>query len=905
MAMILKPTDRMAERLEIARQDSDRAYWEAALLYGELTLKLIVAGMLSAVQDERDRHRYRFLHRLVRADGVGEWAQSLQDLLTGPSAQHFVADAQTDRQELVSRLATPTWQHESFALLDECAKGVNAWQDSAGPKVNLLMWCQVFAAIRNKTRGHGAQHTAQLAPHAPKLAQSVALLAVNLSLFKRPWVYLQQSLSGRYRLTQLSAQQIPGDPLATGSTTTHENGVYVWFGSPCRVHLLASDPDARDFFLPNGGFNDRTFELLSYNTGDTIPGDSAPYLTPASELPPSETASVGSLDVVGETWSNIPHPPRDYISRKEPERDLYNHIAHPRHSIITLRGRGGTGKTTLALHVLHQVAASGKYGVIVWFSSRDIDLLESGPKTVKADVITKKDVAAEFTKLTRPDKVTDKTWNPIAYFESELTKATLADDKPTLYVFDNFETMQNPVELYHWIDTHLREPNKVVITTRRREFEGDHQIDFDRGMSQVEAEELIRVTAGHLGITGVLTREYCEELISESLGHPYVMKVLLGEVAKTRELRKVERIVADKDQMLNALFERTYACLSAPAQRIFLTLCAWRSMVPRLALEAVVLRPANRDRIDVDRALDELRLSSLLEVVESDADQEHFMSVPLVASLFGLTKRETSSAWSAVMADVHILQMFGACHESTIRHGIEPRIAFLFKGVALLAAERKAAIEEFYPVMEYIARRTAKAWLMLAQLHEERDAFDDLKKARNCANRFIETSPSSHDAVRAWSMVLEYAWRMRDYPEVVRAAAAMAKIPGVPFQTLSSNAHRVNQVFGTSAGWMRTPEDRAAVVQVVKTMEVRLAEGGASDCSRLAWLHLHMHDLAGAMRAVEMGLIRDNRNEHCRKLRDRLTRKEQILRRKQAGQGNQPAQNREKSRLSPGPRPRW
>jgi hypothetical protein len=81
-----------------------------------------------------------------------------------------------------------------------------------------------------------------------------------------------------------------------------------------------------------------------------------------------------------------------------------------------------------------------------------------------------------------------------------------------------------------------------------------------------------------------------------------VIKILLGEVAKAGELVKVERIVADSDEILKALFERTYSGLSPVAKRVFLTLCNWRSLVPQIALEAVLLRPSN-EKMDVLSAL--------------------------------------------------------------------------------------------------------------------------------------------------------------------------------------------------------------------------------------------------------------------------------------------------------------
>jgi hypothetical protein len=69
-----------------------------------------------------------------------------------------------------------------------------------------------------------------------------------------------------------------------------------------------------------------------------------------------------------------------------------------------LVGRGGIGKTCLALKVLHQLAHSTKerFIGIVWLSARDIDLLPQGPKLVKPAVLTTKDIAREVSALFQP-----------------------------------------------------------------------------------------------------------------------------------------------------------------------------------------------------------------------------------------------------------------------------------------------------------------------------------------------------------------------------------------------------------------------------------------------------------------------------------------------------------------------
>jgi hypothetical protein len=65
--------ERMIRRIDVARTDSETALFYGLMIAGELVLKLVVAGLTAAVTDDRDRNRYRIEHRLVRADGLGEW----------------------------------------------------------------------------------------------------------------------------------------------------------------------------------------------------------------------------------------------------------------------------------------------------------------------------------------------------------------------------------------------------------------------------------------------------------------------------------------------------------------------------------------------------------------------------------------------------------------------------------------------------------------------------------------------------------------------------------------------------------------------------------------------------------------------------------------------------------------
>lgn len=630
------PFERMRERLAIESQDSDATLSLASLYFGELVLKLTTIAVVSAVRDDVDRHRYRQCHRIVRADGLGEWNAALRDVVTGPGAHFLDPIARTDARELIEKKPQGTPINDATKLLYECHALLQIEGPGAGINLSYFQWADAFVLLRNKTRGHGALRSSLLANVSSKLCDSINLIISSLTLFKRPWAYIKRNISGKYRVTTIADDTACFAELRSRADKSLVDGIYVMFENMCRVELIYSDPELSDFFLPNGGFTETRFEALSLITGDIQHIPSTPYLIPVDKLPPSETQGLGILDVRGKCFCNLPPEPAGYVKRDKLEVLLRNELAQQdRHPIVSLTGPGGIGKTSTTLRVLYGMAMeeSPPYSVIIWFSARDIDLLPQGAKTVRPAGVSLRDFADMFVTLVEPTQRLVKGFKPTDFLAAEMCKPSCG---PTLFVFDNFETVAVPGELFSWIDSMIRPPNKVLITTRIR---GDFRADFPvqvTGMDETEGKQLIDNVSSSLHITHLISDAYRQEIIDESDGHPYVIKVLLGEVAKAGACKKIERIVADRDEILLALFERTYAALRPFAQRVFLVLSNWRSMVPKIAVEAVILRPAN-EKIDVVAAIEELLQSSLVDEIKSE-DGDVFLSVPLASAIFGQRK---------------------------------------------------------------------------------------------------------------------------------------------------------------------------------------------------------------------------------------------------------------------------
>lgn len=859
--------DKMLSRLAFDKEEGDIAYFYSLLLQLEYVTKLVVSGVVACLGDDADRSRYSLEYSLVRADSIGDWVGTLNTALTGPSAQFFIPSTTHVARDLTERVAETDWRYQAVSKLSNVALrfGLDA---KIGNRVALRQFFEVAVAIRNRTRGHGAVTTAECNAVCPELEDGLNLLISNHQLFNHEWAHIYRNLSGKYRVSPLLGECKDFEYLKSARDENLANGVYASVNGLRMLPFIYSSPGVDDILIPNGNFKGNEFEVLSFITNEVSRKDGSPWSVPPGRLPASHTEGRSSLDQFGHTFTNLPTQPVGHISRQKLEGELLEELLNvDRHPIVTLTGPGGIGKTTLTLAVIESLAKSPKcpYGVILWMSSRDVDLLDSGPKPVNPKVVTKESIARLASDLLEPAERNDKSFNAKTYFETCLTQGAAG---PTLYILDNFETVEAPVEVFRWIDTHVRHPNKVVITTRFRDFQGDFPIEIS-GMTDAEAGLLIDQEARRLGVSEVISSDYKSLVIEESDGHPYVIKIMLGQVAKERRAVKPERIIAGADQLLVALFERTYEGLSPAGQRVFLLLSSWRVFVPVIAVEAVSLRPGN-ERFNVGGAIDELKRYSLIEEVISEVEGEYFVGVPLAAASFGRRKLEVSPFKVAVEQDRKILMEFGVGSRESSRQGVMPRIDKLVSAAAARASENPKALEDFLPILEYLASRVPKAYLRIARLiSESGDGLYGPDRIKGYLRRYLE-SPDVAEKEGVWFWMAELCHSTDDAIGEVHALAEVAMLSSATIETIGTIASRINNRLrilkdrGVEDSW--SDEVRQLIERIAEKMRNHLQELDATACSRLAWLYLNIGKPDRALDIAKVGIERDRFDEHCLRL---------------------------------------
>ena len=858
---VFKPISRMRDRLALAAEDSDTALFYDLLYFGELLIKLVGAGLVAGVVETRENHRYRLEHDLVRANAIGEWASGIDDVLTGPASQHLHPALNEERRELTQRfpITEGRWNTEPVRALREVCFLIDPSYEPLPSRVALRTWISDFVWLRNKTRGHGAPASALCSTAVPLLEKSTTLFADNFSLFRRPWAYFQRNLSGKYRVVMLGGDTKAFTVYRTEGSHNVPDGIYVGLTAPSHTPLLATDVDHSDFWVPNGNYSQGSFDLLSYSSGDQRRADGQRWSNSPTPLPASETQGRPSLGLVHKCFSNLPPRVVDYVGRSALEVELFDVLTNDRHPVVTLLGRGGIGKTSLALEVLHQIAQSERFFSILWFSARDIDLLPRGPKLVSPHVLTETDIAEEAVALLEPPDRNEESFDCRRFFSTTLTEGHAG---PAMFVFDNFETVRNPAELYRWIDGFVRPPNKVLITTRTREFKGDYPVEVG-GMTMEQFEQLVSGTAARLGVQNLISSQYLQELYDESDGHPYVGKVLLGELAAEGKRRRVARIMAGRDDILEALFERTYAQLSPAAARIFLTFCAWRSVVPRVAVEAVLMRPAN-EWMDVEQGIEALQRSSLVESAFSEADDQEFMLVPLAASMFGQKKLMVSPMRSEVQSDSGVLMLFGAAQRSDIPRGIENQVRAFYRNAALKLEQGEMQLEEVRPILEYIARHYDSSWLLMTELYSELGL---LPRAVDALRHYLERHSEDPEA---WFQLSRLCFRQGDSNGTINALLRRASVANSHYEYAIDAARALNSSLATGRLALENMDRRSLVQEVLGLLESRGEPPDAFSCSQVAWLHLRLGQVKETREYVKRGLEMSPGHTHCARLQLRL-----------------------------------
>jgi tetratricopeptide (TPR) repeat protein len=262
----------------------------------------------------------------------------------------------------------------------------------------------------------------------------------------------------------------------------------------------------------------------------------------------------------------------------------------------------------------------------------------------------------------------------------------------------------------------------------------------------------------------------------------------------------------------------------------------------------------------------------MAEVQIAAADNQEFISLPLVASVFGKKKLNISPFKAAVQSDVEILRMLGPTRFTDIHLSLAKRLESFIANVSR-RVEAGASFESYSPILEMICRAYNPGWLLLARWHMENRTTEGYAKAKEELKRFLENDPSSDEAAEAWRMLAQACFRTGDALGEIHAFIERAQITSVPFYDVSNTANRLNELLRSRQLEIDRDEKRALAQRIVTALDSRRVEAAAADYSRMAWLAIHLGQEDKAREYAEAGLALEPDHYHSGRVLERLNRR--------------------------------
>ena len=872
-------------RIETERLNSENAFCDSLVKSFEFLTKYIAILLLSILPPEYDQDRYLWEYRLVRASGLGTWREAIVKLSGGRYFSilnnRFSSLGYPDAlEQLTTKVKEDKWQYKIAKAIIESRNLVLGEQSNLPLRTNLIAALGDFVEFRNKFDAHGAPLSGIKRQVASLLQEAFQLTEDNFLMLNTPLIICRKSVTGEASsiLPSGNVSLTKKNRIRLGYVhrdNNEQDGLYILdnFLTTRIINLIkVDDINSEDFYIANGSLrnSDRTAEWLSYSSGEI-----ARYSIEQWSIrpPSSETSAYENLIDRGNILTNAPELPEDYISRCSLQRELVD--ALERRSITTLKGSGGIGKTSLALWAVDKVSKDNQFDVVLWFSSRDIDLRLGGAYEVDPDITLIDDIAQRARELLE-DTGTVIDGQPLS--SDELLREIFHSEESgrVLWVLDNFETVKDQKVAFGILDRYINHRNnrshKLLITTRHRLFQGDFPVQVE-GMGIREFESLVNRERTKLGIS--LQDGQVKELFEESNGHPYITKILLGEM-KTKRARKAIPIIKKKEDILSALFERTFHQLSNDARHIYLLLCRWSSLVPFVALDLAVNSKGNDvERVDVDKATDELIDYSLVESYESEGDEDWiWFDVPTPSRIFGKNQLIADSLRFSIETEFKKIKRFGVCTPKDRMDELRPvyRYWLSIREEVLRQLKRTEilidSLGEYYPWFDRLGSSVPQLWSWLAHyLEEERRSLEAEKFYRKA----IITAGHGHSYLSNLQLDLaNYLEARGKDKQALEAWVYWACSDNSSIDDLSHVANKVN-------GWLYhgfvnlTMEERKILLkELVKNMESRSSGASAQDLSRLAWLYAHIGDPDNGLKAAQRGLELNFNDRNCRKFIERF-----------------------------------
>ena len=344
-------------------------------------------------------------------------------------------------------------------------------------------------------------------------------------------------------------------------------------------------------------------------------------------------------------------------------------------------------------------------------------------------------------------------------------------------------------------------------------------------------------------------------------GHAYVMRVVVGEMAKDGRYTPPAQLVGRRDDIVSAVFERSFNKLSESGRSVFLVVSNWKTDIAELGL-VVVLGVRG---IDAESGIEECRRLSLIFSTETSGGPPS-CSVPQLARAFGQKKLQGDPDRLVIQEDLNTLRKFSSPNFSL--NETDPRKRLISQFVQSCLSELKngpEAIARADKLLEGLASLWPQAWLHLAEFREQSKCKSDL--ISYALRRAVEEQPYSK---AAWLHRAKFAEKTQD--DAIRIASLVSAVEADPLDVALVRDVALDLCKYVYAHKIEIPRARRGVylASVRSHMEQLSDQLDPTGLSRLAWLFLLEENEKKAHEYASKGCELDPTNTHCIRILERL-----------------------------------
>jgi LuxR family glucitol operon transcriptional activator len=324
-------------------------------------------------------------------------------------------------------------------------------------------------------------------------------------------------------------------------------------------------------------------------------------------------------------YHNLPPRSTKFIGRAVELGQVLERVGTSRWPLVVIEGRGGIGKTSLALEVAYRclpdqgLEMPKPFEAVVWISARDYaDFnLRLDPLLDTIARVLHYPHVAQLPPGQKAGAVNKLLWR-----------------HRTLVVADNLETVTD-LALIKFLEQ-IPEPSTALATTRYKQLRRAWNI-FLYGLKEHETINLIRRHSQRIGLSGVAgVDEAILQRLAVAVGHnPKAVELSVGLIkqkglpfnTQVDELYQASQVVKE---MADYLLAEAWKSLDNETRQVLLAMSLFVSSASRATLAGVAKVE------EVDQAIEQLVGMSLLEAAEAgDVNQQRYSLHPLIQSFAG------------------------------------------------------------------------------------------------------------------------------------------------------------------------------------------------------------------------------------------------------------------------------